>query len=121
MNKCKLIVPFMLLFAFTTAQTIEGTVTDSDGNALVGANVVVDGTSLGAAADSDRNYMIDAGSVQGQSVSGFWRRRGGPPAPGMALSENFNHHLEVIMVHTRDNSIFNFYFPPVRTPNKESR
>ena len=69
MNKCKLIVPFMLLFAFTTAQTIEGTVTDSDGNALVGANVVVDGTSLGAAADSDGNYMIDAGSVQGQSVS----------------------------------------------------
>ena len=59
----------MLLFAFTTAQTIEGTVTDSDGNALVGANVVVDGTSLGAAADSDGNYMIDAGSVQGQSVS----------------------------------------------------
>ena len=69
MNKCKLIVPFMLLFAFTTAQTIEGTVTDSDGNALVGANVVVDGTSLGAAADSDGNYMIDAGSVQGQNVS----------------------------------------------------
>ena len=59
----------MLLFAFTSAQTIEGTVTDSDGNALVGANVVVDGTSLGAAADSDGNYMIDAGSVQGQSVS----------------------------------------------------
>ena len=59
MNKCKLIVPFMLLFAFTTAQTIEGTVTDSDGNALVGANVIVDGTSLGAAADSDGNYMID--------------------------------------------------------------
>ena len=51
--------------------TIQGTVTDVNGNALAGANVVVDGTALGAAAGSDGDYRIEvpSGTVGGQSVT----------------------------------------------------
>ena len=43
-----------LSFGFLLAQSsIQGTVTDTDGSPLAGANVVVDGTSVGAAAGSD--------------------------------------------------------------------
>ena len=62
----------LLSFGFVLAQSsIQGTVTDSDGNPLAGANVVVDGTSVGAAAASDGTYEINvpAGTVGGQSVS----------------------------------------------------
>ena len=69
MNKSKILVPLFLLFATLSAQSVQGYVSDAEGNALVGANVVIDGTSLGAAAGSDGSYSIDAISVQGQSVS----------------------------------------------------
>ncbi len=39
--------------------TISGSVTDEDGNALPGANVVVEGTTLGAAATLSGAYSID--------------------------------------------------------------
>jgi len=39
--------------------TVSGTVTDADGNALPGANVVVEGTSSGAAATLSGAYSID--------------------------------------------------------------
>ena len=39
--------------------TVSGTVTDADGNALSGANVVVEGTSSGAAATLSGAYSID--------------------------------------------------------------
>ena len=39
--------------------TISGSVTDEDGNALPGANVVVEGTTLGAAATLSGTYSID--------------------------------------------------------------
>ena len=61
-----------LSFGFLLAQsTIQGTVTDTDGSPLAGANVVVDGTSVGAAAGSDGTYEINVpgGTVGGQSVS----------------------------------------------------
>jgi len=49
------------LLSFTWAQTagkISGTVSSSDGQALAGANVVVDGTAMGAATDADGQYNI---------------------------------------------------------------
>ena len=61
-----------LSFGFLLAQSsIQGTVTDTDGSPLAGANVVVDGTSVGAAAGSDGTYEINVpgGTVGGQSVS----------------------------------------------------
>ena len=39
--------------------TVSGTVTDADGNALPGANVVVEGTTLGAAATLNGSYSVD--------------------------------------------------------------
>ena len=43
---------FLILnLSFAIAQSISGTVTDENGNGLAGANVTVDGTNLGAAAD----------------------------------------------------------------------
>ena len=72
MFRSKLMVIFLFCFGLLTAQsTIEGTVTDTEGNPLAGANVIVDGTSVGAASDSDGAYQIDvpAGTVGGQNVS----------------------------------------------------
>ena len=72
MFRTKLMVIFLFCFGLLTAQsTIEGTVTDTEGNPLAGANVIVDGTSVGAASDSDGAYQIDvpAGTVGGQNVS----------------------------------------------------
>ena len=68
----KSILITLLSFGFVLAQSsIQGTVTDTDGNPLAGANVVVDGTSVGAAAASDGTYEINvpAGTVGGQNVS----------------------------------------------------
>ena len=39
--------------------TVSGTVTDADGNALPGANVVVEGTTLGAAATLNGSYSVN--------------------------------------------------------------
>ena len=55
----------LLLPAAIFAQSISGKVTDTDtGEPLVGANVVVEGTDLGAAAQADGTYSIkvDEGS-----------------------------------------------------------
>ena len=55
-----------LTFGFASAQ-ITGTVSDPNGEPLAGANVVVSGTSYGAAAASDGTYSIDISDLAGQS------------------------------------------------------
>ena len=65
---------FISAFVFTSfvfaQSTIEGTVSDGSGNPLVGANVIVEGTSLGAATGVDGDYTINvsAGTVDGNTV-----------------------------------------------------
>lgn len=56
----KLVVLFIIVsFAWTqTTGKLRGTVSSSDGQALAGANVIVDGTSMGAATDGDGGYTI---------------------------------------------------------------
>ena len=50
---------FLILnLSFAIGQTISGTVTDENGNGLAGANVSVEGTNLGAAANSSGSYTI---------------------------------------------------------------
>ena len=60
MRKFSHVLLFILLPVFVMAQhTVSGTVTDAaTGDALPGANVVVDGTSMGAAATADGSFSI---------------------------------------------------------------
>ncbi len=60
MRKFSQVLLFVILPTFVFAQnTVSGTVSDaSTGEALPGANVVLEGTSMGAAASSDGTYSI---------------------------------------------------------------
>ena len=64
MRKLRVLIALLvlptLIFAQSTTAKLAGVVTDADGNALVGANVVVEGTNLGAATDElGRYYILD--------------------------------------------------------------
>jgi len=65
-SSLKTLFLFTFMLGLVSAQ-ISGTVTDESGNALVGANVVVTGTSYGAAAASDGSYNIDISDLSGQT------------------------------------------------------
>ncbi|HIB79026.1 MAG TPA: carboxypeptidase-like regulatory domain-containing protein, partial [Candidatus Marinimicrobia bacterium] len=68
----KISLLFSIIMGIASAQsTIQGTVTDINGNALAGANVLIDGTSVGAAAAADGSYRIDIGpgTIGGQTVA----------------------------------------------------
>ena len=61
--------PYLLLFTFIlgsglTAQAVSGSISDENGNPLPGANVIVAGTSKGAASDASGVYSI-SGVSQG--------------------------------------------------------
>jgi len=61
MRKISQIVALFMVVSFAWTQTtgkIRGTVSSSDGQALVGANVMVDGTSKGTATDGDGGFTI---------------------------------------------------------------
>ena len=63
MSKYGIIASFLILAlvpAGLIAGTVSGTVTDAEsGEGLAGANVIVEGTSFGAAVDANGNYKID--------------------------------------------------------------
>lgn len=56
------VMGFFLLtqFAFAQQKTVTGTVTDQDGIALPGVNIIVQGTTSGVQTDFDGNYSIQA-------------------------------------------------------------
>jgi len=62
MRKAGILLLVILLPLFALAQTgkIEGVVTDPEGNPLVGANVIVEGTRFGGATDLQGKYTIVA-------------------------------------------------------------
>lgn len=65
---------FLMAFAFTAhSQTITGTVSDSDGEPLIGASVLIEGTAIGSITDLDGKYSLNApeGSVLVASCIGF--------------------------------------------------
>ena len=68
---------FGVLFAVTVAlaqRTVTGTITDQTGEPLIGANVLVKGTTVGAVTDFDGTYSIDVpdgGSVMVFSYTGY--------------------------------------------------
>jgi outer membrane cobalamin receptor len=55
----KILMVLVLPLALFAQNTITGTVTDASGNGLAGANVVVGGTAMGAAADVDGYFAIE--------------------------------------------------------------
>ena len=61
MNRIAILFMVLILpFALFAQGTVTGTVTDaSTGDGLAGANVVVGGTALGAAADEDGYFVIE--------------------------------------------------------------
>ena len=63
MNKRNLIslVATFLMPMFIYGQSVSGTVADESGSPLAGANVVVEGTDLGAASSGDGTYSISIG------------------------------------------------------------
>jgi len=68
----KISLLFSVIMGVASAQSsIEGTVTDINGNALAGANVLIDGTSVGSAANTDGTYRIDisSGTMGGNTVT----------------------------------------------------
>ena len=61
MRKISKIVALLVLVSFAWTQTtgkIRGTVSSTDGQALAGANVMIDGTSKGAATNADGVFTI---------------------------------------------------------------
>jgi len=70
MRNCFFITAFVFTSFVFAQSTIEGSVSDESGNPLVGANVIVEGTSLGAATGVDGDYTINvsAGTVDGNTV-----------------------------------------------------
>jgi len=60
MKKSSIAILTLLLPAFVVAQnSVSGTVTDKNsGQPLVGVNVVVEGTSMGAATGADGSYSV---------------------------------------------------------------
>ena len=72
MRKLSQLVALVVLVSFAWTQTtgkIRGTVSSSDGQALAGANVMVDGTSKGAATNSDGVYTILGVEVGNYSIT----------------------------------------------------
>ena len=64
MRKLRMLIALVILptmmFAQSTTAKLAGVVADADGNPLVGANVVVEGSNLGAATDElGRYYILD--------------------------------------------------------------
>ena len=58
MHNIKYILIALLSTAMLSAQTVSGTVSDTDGSGLAGANVSVDGTDLGSASNNDGSYSV---------------------------------------------------------------
>ena len=61
MRKLSQLATLFIIVSFGWTQTtgkLRGTVSSTDGQALAGANVIVDGTSMGAATDGDGGYTI---------------------------------------------------------------
>lgn len=86
-----------------TVSQIRGTVTDANGEPLIGATVLVKGTSKGTATDIDGNYAIAAqpGDILVVSYVGYLPSEvkvGKSPIVNIELQENNNSLDEVVVV-----------------------
>jgi TonB-linked SusC/RagA family outer membrane protein len=94
-----LFVPFLLLFCttvFSQTATISGKVLDSDGNPVIGTNVLVVGTTVGTVTDIDGNYSLDipVGEVDiSFSFMGYLTE-----TQTVNISENSNRTIDIILI-----------------------
>ena len=61
MRKLSQLIALLVIVSFAWTQTtgkLRGTIKSTDGQALAGANVVIDGTNMGAATDGSGGYTI---------------------------------------------------------------
>ena len=58
MHNIKYILVALISIGVLNAHTVSGTVSDSDGNSLMGANVSVEGTDLGSASNNDGSFSV---------------------------------------------------------------
>lgn len=67
----KSLIGTFLIGIVSAQSSVSGTVTDANGNPLPGANVVVDGTSIGAATGSNGEYriVVPGGTVGGSTAT----------------------------------------------------
>ncbi|MBT8239052.1 MAG: carboxypeptidase-like regulatory domain-containing protein, partial [Croceitalea sp.] len=87
----------------TVQSTISGTVVDSNGAPLPGANVVVKGTSNGTQTDFDGNYTItaDSNATLVFSYIGFTKQEiaiNGQTTINVTMSEDANQLSEVVVL-----------------------
>ena len=62
-------VSIVLILSFPLfAQSVAGTVTDTDGNPLAGANIEMEGTTLGSATNANGAYVISGVTAGTYSV-----------------------------------------------------
>lgn len=102
----KFILISLTFIGIVLAQSkIEGTVTDSNGDPLPGANVIIQGTSTGAASGIDGVYeiAIPEGSVQSQTVTlitsfiGFKKQSMDVDVPASgSVTQNFSLEVDAI-------------------------
>jgi len=72
LNKVRNLFVIQFLFGLLNAQSsVQGTISNQNGDPLVGANIVINGTSVGAASDVEGLYRINIpnGTVEGQTVT----------------------------------------------------
>ena len=104
MNKLLCTVMFFLCVAFGYAQqiTVKGTVKDSSGQPLMGASVLVKGTSHGTAADFDGNFelKVDKGVTLVVSSVGYKSREVAAKAGTMniVLQEDVQQLGDVVVI-----------------------
>lgn len=67
-----LVFTMLCIVGATNAQTtVNGTVTDSDGLPLIGANVIVQGTTIGTITDIDGNFQLSVPDDKGRIVVSY--------------------------------------------------
>ena len=76
MKKLSLVLSLVLfsIGAMTAQRNVSGTVSDADGEALIGASVLVKGTTTGSITDVDGRYSVsvpDGSTVLVFSYTGF--------------------------------------------------
>ncbi|MCK5679000.1 MAG: carboxypeptidase-like regulatory domain-containing protein, partial [Flavobacteriaceae bacterium] len=98
-----LFLSFLMLYGFTQAQSVSGTVSDANGP-LPGANVIVKGTSNGVTTDFDGNYTIDdvaSDAILTISYVGYITQEiivDGQSTINVTLKEDANQLDEVVVV-----------------------